>query len=156
MLISQQVRLRPVFILIKQVSYRNNPSIKSFLYWFENFSKTRTISTGHTWSKVYEQGLTNTVTAGVSFEGIGVKESISMTHKNTVGNGGSHSETVKLSSTVPCVAKPYTYTVCTYMAYIGKIEIGYTIHWKNGSITRGVYTGQGYYQDTLIETHRYY
>ena len=41
------------------------------------------------------------------------------------------------------------------MAYKGKIEVGYTIHWKNGSQTKGVYQGEGWYLDTIIKTNPY-
>ena len=78
-----------------------------------------------------------------------------MNEKNRNGIGGSHTETRTISSNVPCVALPYTKVVCTYMAYKGKIEVGYTIHWKNGSQTKGVYQGEGWYLDTIIKTNPY-
>ena len=129
--------------------------IQFIINLFKTKYKTTVVSSTHTWSKVYEKGVTNSKEGNVSFQGIGLKTSVVMTEKNVNGNGGSYTQTTKISNNVPCVALPNTEVVCTYMAYKGKIEVGYTIHWKNGSRTKGVYQGEGWYLDTIIKTTPY-
>ena len=121
--------------------------------WLENYSKTKTVTTSHNWSRVFEQGASYSAEAGVSFEGIGLKESVTFTEKESFTNGGSVTESETLSSTRPCVASSHTMVICTYMAYRGEIKVGYTIHWKDGSTTRGNYKGEGWHHDTLVKTY---
>ena len=83
-----------------------------------------------------------------------MNEAVTMSIKETRTNGGSRTESETLSVSRPCVAGGNTMVICTYMAYLGKINVGYTIHWKDGSTTRGRYEGQGWHHDTLIKTYR--
>ena len=126
-----------------------------FAFSFENYPKTKTVTTQHTWSRVFEQGLSYTAEASASFEGMGLKESVTLSVKESFTNGGSITESETLSSTRPCVASAHTKVICTYMAYKGEISVGYTIHWKDGSTTKGTYKGEGWKHDTLINTYPY-
>ena len=121
------------------------------MYCFENNSKTKTVTTEHNWSRVFEQGLSYSAEASAEFEGIGLKESVTMSVTESYSNGGSVTESETLSR--PCVASSHTKVICTYMAYRGEIKVGYTIHWKDGSTTRGQYKGEGWHHDTLIKTY---
>ena len=127
--------------------------IQFIINLFKTKYKTTVVSSTHTWSKVYEKGVTNSAEGGVTFKGIGFKKTIVTNDKNANGKGGSHTQTLKLGSNVPCVALPYTAVSCIYMAYKGEIEVGYTIHWKNGSQTKGVYQGEGWNLKTIVQTN---
>ena len=120
----------------------------------ENYPKTKTVTTSHNWSKVFEQGLSYTAETSATFQGFGLKEPVTMLEKEFVTNGGSVTRSETLSSSRSCVAGSHTRVICTYMAYRGEINVGYTIHWKDGSTTRGRYEGQGWHHDTLIKTYR--
>jgi len=121
-------------------------------YCFENYSKTKTVTTEHNWSRVFEQGLSYTAEASAEFEGFGLSESVTMSVTESYSNGGSVTESQTLSSTTPCVASSHTWVICSYLAYRGEIKVGYTIHWKDGSTTRGTYKGQGWHHDTRVKT----
>ena len=124
------------------------------MFCFENYSKTKTVSSQHSWSKVFEQGLSYTEDAEAKFQAAGLKELVTLSRKETSTNSGFYRLTETLSSNRPCVAQANTQVVCTYMAYRGEINTGYTIHWKDGSTTRGKYKGEGWHLDTVIQTSR--
>lgn len=118
-------------------------------------SQTKTVSSSHNWSRVFEQGLSYTAGASATFEGIGMSQSVTMSVKETYTNGETRTSSETLSSTEPCVAGSHTRVICTYVAYPGKIKVGYTIHWKDRSTTRGSYEGEGWHHDILIQTIPY-
>jgi len=118
-------------------------------------TQTKTVTSSHNWSRVFEHGLSYSVETSATFEGIGLKEDVTLSVDESFTNGGSITKSETLSSTRPCVASQHTKVICTYMAYLGKIKVGYTIHWKDGSTTRGIYQGEGWNHDTLIKTEPY-
>ena len=110
------------------------------------------MTTGHTWSKMFEVGVTYSAEIGLEIEGVSGKTSVTNheTQRTTVGHSYQNSQTV--SAGVSCVAKPRTKVTCQYLAFKGQVSVGYTIHWKDGTRTRGMYKGEGWRRDVKSST----
>ena len=124
--------------------------INDELIW--NPFQSRTMATGHTWSKMFEVGVTYSAEIGLEIEGVGAKTSVTNheTQRTTVGHSYQNSQTVSASAT--CVAKPMTKQTCRYFAWKGQVTVGYTIHWKDGTTTQGTYRGEGWRRDVDAST----
>jgi len=113
------------------------------------WSESKTLTSEHNWGNVFKAGVSYTEEASASFKGFGVSEWITMTAEESWSTGGSKSVSQTVSSTTPCVAKPMTRVNCQYMAFKGKIEIGFTIEWENSEPSRGTYIGEGWKSDLI-------
>ena len=96
---------------------------------------------------MFEVGVTYSAEIGLEVEGESGQFSVTNfeTQHTTVGHSFQNSQTV--SAGVPCVAKPMTKVTCQYLASKGTVSVGYTIHWKDGTTTRGDYEGEGWKRD---------
>jgi len=109
-------------------------------------TRSITTSSSHNWGHIFKAGVSYTAGASASFEGMGIEESITISADTEDSEGGSHEKTETMSATGSCKAPPNSKAHCLYMAYQTEIKVGYTIHWKNSSPTRGTYQAVGWYQ----------
>ena len=98
----------------------------------------------HNWGHIFKAGVTYSAEASASLEGLGVKESITISAEESISSGGSREQDQTISAQGKCVAPANSKATCRYMAYKGTVEVGYTIYWKNASPTRGKYIGAGW------------
>ena|ERR1712176_71636 len=101
---------------------------------------------------MFEVGVTYSAEIGLEIEGVSAKTTVTNheTQRTTVGHSYQNSQTV--SAGMACVAKPMTEVTCRYLAFKGQVTVGYTIHWKDGTTTRGVYKGEGWQRDVKSTT----
>ena len=88
--------------------------------------------------------------------GVGGSESITIKAEASESSGGFYERDQTVTSTQSCVAGPMTRVTCQYVAYKGSINVGYTIHWTDGSTTRGEYKGQGWKSELIQTTKQLY
>ena len=101
---------------------------------------------------MFEVGMTYSTEIGLEVDGLSGKTTVTKhdTQRTTVGHSFQDSQTV--SASVSCVAKPMTKVTCQYIAFKGTVSVGYTIHWKDGTTTRGIYEGEGWRRDVKTST----
>ena len=104
-----------------------------------------TLKTEDDWGVIFKRG--------VPYNGVAILNGISafpeLSGSYEIIHGfGAYKGPIKTYGTFypsqPCVAKPMQSVTCKYIAYKAHIEVGYTVHWKNASPTRGIYKGQGW------------
>ena len=98
----------------------------------------------HNWGHIFKAGVTYSAEASASLEGLGVKESITISAEESISSGGSREQDQTISAQGKCIAPANSKATCRYMAYKGTVEVDYTIYWKNASPTRGKYIGAGW------------
>ena len=118
------------------------------------WTKSETLKSRHSWGEIYKYGVSYAQKASISLEGIGVSSTVTFSADMTQSYGGFHETDQTVSSTTVCTAKPGTVVTCQYIAYKGKIKIGYTIYWKNATPTRGVYEGYGWKSHLITKTRK--
>lgn len=128
-------------------SYNNcNPKSVSDCNDVVKSSRSITVKAEDDWGHVFKGGVVYKAGTSASLMGFGASEPIIIPAR--VSKSGLQSPIYQrdqlLSATHRCVAKPMQVVSCTYMAYKGTIEVGYTIFWKNASPTRGIYRGKAW------------
>ena len=105
----------------------------------------------HNWGFIFKAGVSYKYGASAKVLGVGLDASVTWNVETSWSTGGFKEIDQAITSTQTCTAAPMTKVDCKYMAYKGRIEMGYTIYWKNASPTRGVYKGEGW--KSVMETH---
>ena len=142
-------------MVVDEVTVYNpcNPAFTSCGDFSHTSPKSLTVKTEDNWGYIFKAGVSYTAGASASLMGFSASEPITISAEEPQPNGGSYEKDQTLSATQSCVAKPMTRVICNYTAFKGTIEVGYTIHWKNASPSRGTYKGQGW--KTVMSTQTY-